>query len=168
MSQSVEISKAEAERIGALFYDEVTPILGQHSFLFVGSLRRLKETVHDIDALINPTDDRAIQILREAFARHGKVQILKWGPKIAQVIFYGISIDLYFSTPETFATLLLIRTGSVKNNIRLCRIAKQKGWKLHASGDGLFNEKGERIAGDTEKSIFDALGIPFEEAWNRG
>jgi hypothetical protein len=37
------------------------------------------------------------------------------------------------------------------------------GWHLAASGDGLFNGKGERIAGDSEISIYNALGL----AWQR-
>ncbi|MBA7714607.1 hypothetical protein ES703_123634 [subsurface metagenome] len=40
--------------------------------------------------------------------------------------------------------------------------AKIRGWRLAASGDGLFNEKGERIAGDTEESIYKALGLPYQ------
>jgi len=38
---------------------------------------------------------------------------------------------------------------------------------LKASGDGLFNEEGERIAGDTEQSIYEALGIPYQEPQER-
>jgi len=41
-------------------------------------------------------------------------------------------------------------------------LAKRKGWHLKASGDGLFNEKGERIAGETEESIYEALGTPYQ------
>lgn len=52
----------------------------------------------------------------------------------------GIGIDIYVATPETWATLLLIRTGSKENNIRLCSLAKRKGWHLKANGDGLFDE----------------------------
>lgn len=57
-----------------------------------------------------------------------------------------------FSTPETFHTLFLIRTGSKENNVRLCSRAKSKGWKLHASGEEaveLFGEKAVRRAEKT-------------------
>ena len=79
-----------------------------------------------------------------------------------------IQIDLYFAEPETWATLLLIRTGSTENNIRLATRAKELGWHLAASGDGLFNENGERIAGDTEISIYNALGLPWQRPEERG
>jgi len=80
----------------------------------------------------------------------------------------SIPLDIYFATPETFATLLLIRTGSVESNIRLAARAKKRGWRLAARGGGLFNERGERIAGDTEESIYEALGVPYQEPWERG
>lgn len=78
-----------------------------------------------------------------------------------------IDLDVYFATEEIWATLLLIRTGSKKSNIRLATAAKRKDWRLAASGDGLFNEDNERIAGDTEQSIFEALGIHYLEPWER-
>ncbi|MBN1366607.1 MAG: hypothetical protein JW967_01600 [Dehalococcoidales bacterium] len=83
------------------------------------------------------------------------------------------SVDFYIATPETWATLLLIRTGSREHNIKLCSLARQKGMKLHADGSGLFrvslleSEPDERIAGDTEDSIFKALGLPYQEPEER-
>ncbi len=79
-----------------------------------------------------------------------------------------ITLDVYYATPETWATLLLIRTGSKENNIRLATLANKRGWRLAASGDGLFNEKGERIAGDSEESIYETLGLRYQEPWERG
>jgi hypothetical protein len=35
------------------------------------------------------------------------------------------------------------------------------------AGDGLFNQKGQRVAGDTEESIYAALGLPYKEPWER-
>ena len=64
--------------------------------------------------------------------------------------------------------MLLIRTGSKENNIKLASIAKRQRWHLKANGDGLFNERGERVAGDTEESIYQALAIPYQEPEERG
>ncbi len=50
---------------------------------------------------------------------------------------------------------------------RLCSRAKDMGWHLAASGDGLFNENGQRIAGDTEISIYNALGLPYQRPEER-
>jgi DNA polymerase (family 10) len=145
-----------------------------------GSIRRCRPVVNDIDLVLIPNDRNAIA---GVLAKLGRLEMS--GMKQArfempvrmtqkpsegntEVVQGAISIDVYYATPENFVTLLLIRTGSVGNNIRLCSLAKSKGWRLAASGDGLFNERGERIAGDTEKSIYQALGIPWLEPWERG
>jgi len=91
------------------------------------------------------------------------------GPEIKRLYLPedNITIDIYIATPATWATLLLIRTGSKENNIRLCSLARRKGWHLEASGGGLCNGDGNRIAGDTEESIYGALGIPYQEPKER-
>lgn len=122
-----------------------------------GSIRRQKPTVRDIDLVVIPRDRWKLD---EALMEMGTYKMS--GLRIARIEMDSIPLDIYFATPETFATLLLIRTGSVENNIRLATLAKKRGWRLAASGDGLFNERGERIAGDSEQSIFNALGLPYQ------
>ncbi len=131
--------------------------------MVAGSIRRQKPTVRDID-LVLVVRDR--QNLDSALMGMGNYKMS--GLKIARVEMDSIPLDIYFATPETFATLLLIRTGSVESNIRLAARAKKRGWRLAASGGGLFNEKGERIAGDTEESIYEALGVPYQRPEERG
>lgn len=134
-----------------------------------GSVRRRKPTVNDIDIVLIEKLS-AWLILSSLIATIGRIELN--GDKIKRLWYgdkqSGIAIDIYIATPATWATLLLIRTGSKESNIRLATIAKRQGWHLKASGDGLFNEKGERIAGDTEESIYQALGIPYQEPPDRG
>jgi len=127
-----------------------------------GSIRRQKPMVNDIDLVIIPRDRWNLD---PALMRMGNYKMS--GKKIARVEMDSIPLDIYFATPETFATLLLIRTGSVENNIRLATLAKKRGWRLAASGDGLFDETGKRIAGDTEESIYTALGRTYQQPWER-
>ncbi len=129
----------------------------------VGSIRRRKATVNDIDLVVIPRDRWNLDL---ALGRMGNYKMS--GMKIARVEMDSIPLDVYFATPETFATLLLIRTGSAENNIRLASLARKRGWHLAASGDGLFNENGQRIAGDSEESIYEALGLPYQEPKERG
>jgi len=128
-----------------------------------GSIRRGKPVVKDIDMVLIPDDREAVD---RTLMQLGMVKMS--GLKITRVVGEDISLDIYYATPETWATLLLIRTGSTENNIRLATLAKNKAWHLAASGDGLFNERGERIAGDTEESIYEALGIPYQPPEARG
>ena len=131
-----------------------------------GSIRRRKAIVHDVDIVLIPSD--AWNLEGEVLALARPFQPKMSGEKLKRFDFNGVQVDLYFASEDTWATLLLIRTGSKENNIRLCSRAKDLGWHLAASGDGLFNETGKRIAGDTEISIYNALGLPFQRPEERG
>ncbi len=167
-SHKVELSLEDGMRVAHRFLENVEPIVGMRWFEIAGSIRRLRPVVHDVDIVFKPLRGETLPELVAFCERAPNVEVLKWGSKLGAIKYCGWPIDLYFSTPETFQTLLLIRTGSKENNIRLCQLAQRKGWKLHASGDGLFNERGERIAGDSERSIYDALGLSWQEPWDRG
>ncbi len=134
-----------------------------------GSVRRARRFVNDIDIVLIPTDRNAVgRVLMEmAVESTGSPKPEMAGPKIARVMHQGIRLDIYYATPETFATLLLIRTGSKRHNAHLAGRAKEKGWRLAASGDGLFDADDQRLAGDTEASIFEALGLPYKEPGKR-
>ena len=127
-----------------------------------GSIRRKAPNPKDIDLVLIPKD---------LWNLHGELmklgQLKMSGKKIMRVMVGSTQVDIYVAEPETWATLLLIRTGSKENNIRLCSRAKDMGWHLAASGDGLFNEKGERIAGDSEESIYGVLGLPYQRPEER-
>lgn len=154
----------ELERAKAIA-DEVVKRLSPYCerIEVAGSVRRQKPVVKDIDLVLITRDRRSLDM---ELMRMGKYKIA--GMKVARIEMESITLDIYFATPETFATLLLIRTGSAENNIRLATRAKRKGWRLAASGEGLFNEKGERIAGDSEESIYAALGLPYRHPEERG
>lgn len=131
-----------------------------------GSIRRGKSVVHDVDIVLIEKPEAAL-IMHSLLSGLGLVELN--GSKIKRLR-YGkenIAVDIYVATPDTWGTLLLIRTGSKENNIWLCSLAKRKGWHLKANGDGLFDENGNRIAGDTEESIYSALGIPYQEPKDR-
>ena len=129
-----------------------------------GSVRRGRPFVNDIDLVLVPEDRYAVDriLMDMSIEETGSPKLNMAGPKIARIDFRGITVDIYYATLETWATLLLIRTGPKRNNVRLASRAKGKGWRLAASGDGLFNQNDTRIAGDTEESIFEALGLPYK------
>ncbi|MBA7520282.1 hypothetical protein ES705_12375 [subsurface metagenome] len=129
-----------------------------------GSVRRGKPFPRDIDIVLIPRDRAALDQTLIGMGGHYKMA----GMKITRVEMDSIPLDIYFAIPETFATLLLIRTGSTLNNIRLCSVAKKKGWHLAASGEGLFDANRQRIAWKTEESIYEALGLPYQRPEERG
>ena len=127
-----------------------------------GSIRRRMLFCRDIDIVLIPLNQGQLAVAIQALGEARRA-----GKAIQERLYRGVQVDLYFATPETWATLLLIRTGSIKHNVKLTSLAKRRGWHLYASGRGLFNEDGQRIAGDTEKSFFEALGLPYAEPWER-
>jgi DNA polymerase (family 10) len=131
-----------------------------------GSIRRQKPVVNDIDLVIIEKPDAVLSLATLLFS----MGVLKLnGPDIKRLYLPSdnITLDIYIATPLTWSTLLLIRTGSKGNNIRLATIAMRRGWQLKANGDGLFDEHNNRVAGDTEQSIYQALGIPYQEPGER-
>lgn len=124
-----------------------------------GSIRRKKSRVHDIDIVLIPSDPW--NLLQE-------VNRLAWpniksrsGSKITSFTYNGIPVDLYFADEKSWVTLFLIRTGSAEFNIWLCSLAKRKGWKLHADGGGLYDDRGCRYAAESEEAIMNALGLRY-------
>ena len=131
-----------------------------------GSVRRRKQRVNDVDFVLIPSDPWNLH--QEVLRLCRPFPIKASGLKIMRIMVGAYQVDIYVATPENWETILLIRTGSAENNIRLCSRAKDLGWHLHASGEGLFNERGERIAGDSELSIYNALGLPWQRPEERG
>lgn len=151
---------ARAQKIAEEIQKRLSPYCSR--IQVAGSVRRKKPVVNDIDFVLIPSDPWNLQ---HEIAGMGQVKMS--GTKITRVMVGSVQVDFYFATEETWATLLLIRTGSAENNIKLCSLAKKKGWHLAASGEGLFNENSQRIAGDTEQSIYEALELPYQEPERR-
>lgn len=127
-----------------------------------GSIRRCRPLVNDIDLVAIPSNQGHF-----AYQLHQLGHLKMDGQKIIRVQMPEITLDVYVATPETWATLLLIRTGSKEHNIMMCSRAKRMSMKLHADGSGLFAPGEQRVAGDTEESIFKALGLPYKEPGRR-
>jgi DNA polymerase/3'-5' exonuclease PolX len=140
----------------------------------VGSLRRQCETVHDVDIVICPhpygqldTEHNLVnfnlpRILGESWqGKKGK------GLKIFKGHYAGIPVDLYFATPDTWWTLVVIRTGSREHNIKLCQKAQAMGMKLHADGSGLDDLMGHVFVPQSEEGLFTMLQLDYVEPKDR-
>ena len=158
-----EIFLERAEKIAEAVIAKLKPYCTKIEV--AGSIRRKRPRVHDVDIVLIPSDPwnlhgEILGLCRPFPARMS-------GSKIMSINVDGNQVDLYFADESTWATLMLIRTGSKENNIRLCSTAKKKGWHLAANGDGLFDETGKRIAGDTEASIYEALELKYQRPEER-
>jgi DNA polymerase (family 10) len=130
-----------------------------------GSLRRGKSTIGDIDLL--STDPGAIEALKGC---PGVGQILESGPKRSSVkLKDGVQVDVRLFSEEEYGAALVYFTGSKDHDIALRTLAIDHGWKLNEYG--LFDKKGERLAGTSEADVYERLGlnfIPPELRENRG
>ncbi|MEF8835889.1 MAG: helix-hairpin-helix domain-containing protein, partial [Candidatus Thermoplasmatota archaeon] len=133
-----------------------------------GSLRRWKETIGDIDILATGNSDE----LMDAFADYEEVDdvLVKGETKTSVRLIGGVQADLRVVDEESFGAALQYFTGAKEHNVPLRQIAIDKGYKLNEYG--LFKkETDEKIAGETEEEIYNALSlewIPPELRENRG
>jgi len=156
----------EAQDIADRIVNALAPAC--HRIAIAGSLRRRRPDVHDIDLIVIPRSRVALQILiRDLYGRKPE----KSGERYLMLrSFDGIQVDLYLATPETWVTLLLIRTGSKAHNIRLAQRAKELGWTLKANGEGIngpVDATGAPLLMREEADIFKTLFLPYREPWER-
>jgi len=151
---------AEAQRIANEVYYRLKPHCTKIEV--AGSIRRLKAEVKDVDIVLIPANPG---MLSQEIDRLGPP--IMDGEKLRRFDYNGTQIDLYYATPHTWATLLLIRTGSKENNIRLCSWARRLGMKLKANGDGIIGKDGQLIPMESEKQIYDTLVLPWQDPWER-
>ena len=136
---------------------EISKIPGTEGTVAAGSLRRMKETVGDIDILtMAENGERVIK----AFTKLSPVkEILAAGDTKGSVILKnGMQVDLRVVEPGSYGAALQYFTGSKAHNIKLRTIALEKGLKINEYG--VFRGT-ENIAGETEEEIYKTLELPW-------
>ena len=142
-------------------------IAGVKNAAAAGSIRRMKETIGDIDYLVAASDPE--QVI-DFFVKMPEVQeILGMGRAKAFVkLASGIDADLLVVPEESWGSALQYFTGSKEHSVQLRKIAISKGLRLNEWG--VF--KGDkRVAGKTEEEVYKILGlhwIPPEMRENAG
>lgn len=132
-----------------------------------GSIRRMKDTVWDIDILSSSDDpkDAAEYFVGLEEVKHILVQ---GETKISVLLSIGLNCDLRIIDEKSYGAALQYFTGSKEHNIRLRELAINGGMKLNEYG--LF--KGDfPVASETEEDVYRKLGlmwIPPELRENMG
>jgi DNA polymerase (family X) len=122
-----------------------------------GSYRRCRETVGDLDILVIATPGSDVM---GRFVGYDEVaEVLSQGPTRASVILKsGLQVDLRVVEEAAYGAALCYFTGSKAHNITLRRLAQELGFKLNEYG--VFHHR-ERVAGESEESVYRALGLPW-------
>jgi DNA polymerase/3'-5' exonuclease PolX len=155
----------------------------------VGSLRRGKELVGDIELLFIPQmmkrpdglfDERIVSVADEVIEqmleggfiakRPSKTGAFAWGEqnKLAVHAASGIPVDFFaeYSEPDWWRSLV-VRTGSKEFNVELMTTAKKVGVIAHAYSVGLIKPSGERIPVESEREFIEKCGVRYREPCER-
>jgi DNA polymerase (family 10) len=133
----------------------VTSVLSPGKFEVAGSYRRGKSTVGDIDiATMEPPSVVNSRI------RSVADEVIAAGNEKTSIRCLGRQVDLRFTEPKSFGSMLLYLTGSKEFNIHLREIAIGKGLKLNEYGLEERDGGGLHTFAD-ESSLFAFLGLPF-------
>ncbi|MDY6775769.1 MAG: DNA polymerase/3'-5' exonuclease PolX [Halobacteria archaeon] len=131
----------------------------------VGSFRRRRPTVGDVDVLGTSEDpDEAMESFCDM--RDVNEVLTKGETKSSVIVSGGLRVDLRIVAEDAYGSALQYFTGSKDHNIRVRNIAIEKDWKLNEYGlfdveDDSEPEEGDRIAGETEEEIYEALGLDY-------
>ena len=134
-----------------------------------GSYRRRKETIGDVDLLVQA--ELPAPAVMDHFTAFGSVEKvgLAGDTRGSVVLRSGLEVDLRVIPERSFGAALHYFTGSKEHNVAVRQIAQRQGLRVNEWGvfrvpdgvdpDDLGKEDGERVAGGTESSVFDVLGM---------
>jgi DNA polymerase (family X) len=138
---------------------ELSAVRGCEKSQWAGSLRRMAETIGDIDILVASQDAPSVM---QAFVRLSYVDrvVARGETKTSIRTTKGLQVDLRVIEPGVWGAALQYFTGSKAHNIRTREIAVRK--KLKLSEYGLFDaESGDLIVAETEEDVYERLGLPW-------
>lgn len=138
---------------------EIGAVPGCKKCDYAGSLRRMRETVGDIDILATATD--SAPLMAALLGRPEVADVIGSGTTKTSIrTDQGLQVDLRVVPPGDWGAALVYFTGSRAHNIKLRGRAVKEGLKL--SEYGLFDvDSGKKLASRTEKEVYKALGLPW-------
>ncbi|MDQ1144812.1 DNA polymerase (family 10) [Bacillus sp. SORGH_AS 510] len=130
-------------------------------FSRAGSLRRMRETIKDLDFIIATTQPESV---RQSLLDWPNIkEVVGAGDTKVSIVFaldYDVSVDFRLVKPEEFITTLHHFTGSKDHNVRMRQLAKERGEKI--SEYGVENvETGEILTFTSEEEFFKHFDLPF-------
>jgi len=124
-----------------------------------GSIRRMKETIGDIDILVTSNNPNKVM---DYFTNMEIVKeiINKGDTKSTIITPEGIQIDVRVVEPISFGAAVQYFTGSKQHNVKIRELAIKKGLKVNEYGVfKIDNEK--RVCGEKEEEVYNILGLPL-------
>ncbi len=136
---------------------ELTQRLSLSQLSPAGSVRRMKETVGDLDLLA--ATDTGAQVIDTFVHLPMAERVLAAGETKGSILVAGgLQVDVRAVPPDSFGAALQYFTGSQAHNIKLRGLAKKQGLKI--SEYGVFRED-QVLAGRTEAEVYQQLDLPW-------
>ncbi|MEU4928917.1 DNA polymerase/3'-5' exonuclease PolX [Streptomyces yokosukanensis] len=138
---------------------ELSRVTGCRRCACAGSLRRMQETVGDLDILVAAR--RSDPFMAALCELPATAEVVARGTKKTSVrTAEGLQVDLRVLPQESWGAGMQYFTGSKGHNIRTRTIAVHQGLKL--SEYGLFDAgSGQSLASRTEEEVYARLGLPW-------
>jgi DNA polymerase (family X) len=130
-------------------------------FSRAGSLRRVRETIKDLDFIISAENP---SLVKESLLKLPKIkEVIAAGDTKVSVTLeysYDVSVDFRLVKPHEFTTTLHHFTGSKEHNVRMRQLAKERGEKI--SEYGVENtETGDIRTFTSEGEFYSYFGLPL-------
>ncbi|GDX96133.1 DNA polymerase/3'-5' exonuclease PolX [Planctomycetia bacterium] len=134
-----------------------------------GSWRRGRETVGDLDIVVESTEPGPVMDRLQSWPEASAV-LLRGDTKTSIRGPREVQIDLRVVPPESFGAALQYFTGSKEHNVRLRGRARDRGltineYGVHRLAPGAANDsalgRGAAVAGRTEEEVYEAVGLPW-------
>ncbi|MEK7502938.1 MAG: DNA polymerase/3'-5' exonuclease PolX [Patescibacteria group bacterium] len=124
---------------------------------FGGSMRRMKETIGDLDFVAFSAKPSAVV---ERFVKFPEVQSVheKGGHKALVRLNNNTDADIWVTLPRSKGAALIAWTGDKQHNIAIRTLAEKKGWMLNDYG--LWKGK-KLLASKTEEEVYKKLGLAW-------
>jgi len=149
----------EAWPIAQQILSELAQLPGVTQTAVGGSLRRMRETIGDLDLLVAAADSEPVM---RYFCQMPRVETVSASgtTKSSVILHNGLQVDLRVLPAERWGTLLSYFTGSKEHNVRLRELALKQGLSLNEHAftpvDG-----GDEIRCTGEEMVYERLGLPY-------
>lgn len=159
---AVRVRWADAEQIVDELLDHMRSEPAIKQMEIAGSYRRGRDTIGDLDLLVDATDVSAVMDRFGSFAQVGET-IARGETKMAVRLKSGLQVDLRVVPAESFGAALQYFTGSKDHNVVMRGRAKQQGLKVSDWGVFRVGDDGSEtyIAGRNEEEVYAAIGLPW-------
>lgn len=189
MSEKQKYPRAEALKVAKQLCVSLADITER--LIVAGSLRRRKFEVGDVEILFIPKlvtqsvdfftskSVSAVDLMLDRLIAEGIIAKRKnvngsemWGEKnkLAVHVASGIPVDFFATKEESWFNYLVCRTGGAENNRQIATAANNKGWTWNPYGSGFSRPSGLGKAFHqvkSERDVFEFVGMPYREPWER-